>query len=79
MECSQNSEELSRCAVIRNVVGEPTLTPDNNRVLFLQKDTLCIFDPRHMAIQGAYRVGEIPEDAQLAIHPTFPQPISSFH
>ena len=54
---------------VSGVEGFPTLTPDQEKIVFVNKQNVLLFDPDELAITHALKVDEIPEHAILSVDP----------
>ena len=64
-----DQKDRSRLAMIDDVVGTPTVTPDGSKVVFLTGDVVAMLDPAIPEITRAHRIGQLPEDPVVAIQP----------
>ena len=65
-----NRHDLKRIAMVSDVVGMPSLTPDRSKVVFVKGDAIAMLDPMVPAITHAKRIGQAPEQPAIAIQPS---------
>jgi hypothetical protein len=61
--------ERERIGSFVGVNAIPSLSPDGKQVVCAAGELLCLLDPREPAIVGYRRIGPVPREAVVAVHP----------